>query len=402
MKSETAFIATVPTKSVQKSAFSRNAGLIIAFSVIFRAVTVGDPGYKTGKTLETALRTRVAWSCVGIPLNNQLSDLEKQAEIAIVRDRRVDPHLPVTMTATSAQRIQVLRNIVLRIPEAAFSLTDALAYVGPASSANRLPILMGRNNDQAYLLRMKLEAAAFRKLTTKIDASWDPLSEPRQILLKSAREAGVTVSNPEFVPHDVWGEQQLPMMSFAEIATLVLNQFDMTFEFSIDSTNVLIVPVNPTEVFEYRHIVGSKLKSAVSSEWQSRLPSLQVKWTGAKALVAATLDEHGQLHDVITETTFAESPSESSGSVESIRTTRFQLKAERLSVGELIEYFRTNKILIEVKDPNSPATKAALGQIVQPNEITEKKAGSEFFPLIFNQHFIRVDVYDDRIILSNE
>jgi hypothetical protein len=121
------------------------------------------------------------------------------------------------------------------------------------------------------------------------------------------------------------------------------------------------------------------------------------------ATVNATLQQHGQLNAALSEllnsdgavTTKPTTPN-------SLRTTTFTFRAERATIGDLIGYFRANKVVIEVTDEDQAATKAVMKEIVQLSDIKEKKTGVDLFPLIFGHHFRKVDVLDDRVVLSLE
>lgn len=382
-----------------RSKFRFNA-IVIGLLFVSRMTFAEEPGYKVGKALETAMSARVTWSSK-VPLGDQLRDLQNQTEVAVLRDRRVDPSPLISIETDSVPRIQVLQEISATIPEGAFCVTEHLAFVGSADVVHRLPILIERNNNQINELRKKLSANAFRKIRSNIDASWDELAEPRQILLDQAAAVGATIRNPDAVPHDVWAGRRLPKMPFAEAATVILNQFELTLNVATDDAELTIVPIDTQETLEHRYTVGSRLKASVSAEWQSRAPAVEVKWAGSNAIVTATLEQHALLNSIRSELSVPAASNSAAGSPRlSIRTTSFQLKAERATVGQLIAYFRDNKVPIEVVDAESEKAKALLDDIVHLNEITKKNRGTDFFPLIFGKHFRTVEVKDDRVILT--
>lgn len=368
------------------------------------AIANEPTGFKTGKALDSALAAKVSWSSVGVPLGDQLRDLQQQAEVVILRDRRIDPHQLITVETKSAARIQVLRKISASIPGGAFCLTEHLACVGPAESIYRLPILLDHNHQQLNSLRRKIDAAGFRQLTDKKAVFWEPLAEPRQILLDQFTRVGARVRNPEVVPHDVWAGGQLPDMTFVDLATIILNQFDLTLEFDSDSPELTIVPIDNTLRLEHRYSVSSKLKSRVVSAWNEKVPGIDIKWMGSTAVVTTTLSQHALLNSILSELQSSDSSAGSSSAVPAgfIRTTNYQLKAERATVGQLIDYFRSQNVPIEVIDEDSAETKALLTQLVQLDTIKESQPGTKFFPLIFGRHFSTVDVQNDRVILSRE
>jgi len=379
--------------------------LFVYFVLLAKPATAGEPtAFKTGKALESALTAKVSWSSVGVPLGDQLRDLQQQAQVVILRDRRIDPHQLVTVETKSAARIQVLRKISDSIPGGAFCLTEHLACVGPAESVHRLPVLLAYHHQQLNSLRRKIEAAGFRRLVEKKAVSWEVLAEPRQILLDQSRRVGASIRNPDVVPHDVWAGSQIPEMTFVDLATIILNQFDLMLEFDGKSPELTIVPIDNTLMLEHRYSVSSKLRARVVSLWNEKAPGIDIKWTGSTAVITTSLGQHTLLNAIQSELQYSDSSAAPSSTMPagSIRTANYQLKAERATVGQLIDYFRSQNVPIDVTDADSAETKALLTQLVQLDTIKESQPGTKFFPLIFGKHFSKVDVQNDRVILSRE
>ena len=198
-------------------------------------------------------------------------------------------------------RAQVLRQISATIPDGAFCLTENLACVGTAETVHRLPILLNQRTKEAESIRKKIGAGSFRGLTTRIDASWENLSEPRRILLDHATIAGMAITNPEAIPYDLWAAGQLPRMSFVELATVILNQFDLTFELAGDRSEMTVVPIDQNKRLEHRYLVGSRLKSAMTATWKQEVPDIEVHWAGPNATITTTLQQHAVLYALMQE-----------------------------------------------------------------------------------------------------
>jgi hypothetical protein len=379
--------------------------LVLTALIVGAAAEAFDqkPALKTGKSLKNAMLTTVSWSSVNTPLQSQLADLMKQSEVAVIRDRRIDPRSQISLTASSVSRWEVLKNISGEVPDGGCCLTENVACVGPASEVHRLPVLIELRQNDINQLRRKMKSEDHRKLVALIDSSWSELAEPKLILEGYARKVGVRITNPDLIPHDVWTQCSLPRMAFAEIATIVLNQFDLEFKLSDDGRSVTLRTIDPLETFDHRFSPGKKYQAATTELWKKQFPEITVKWSGSVATVNATLEQHGQLNAALTELLNSdEAGTTKSATPNSLRTTTFTFRAERATIGDLIAYFRANKVVIEVTDEDQPATKAMMKEIVQLGDINEKKTGVELFPLIFGHHFRKVDVLDDRVVLSLE
>ncbi len=346
----------------------------------------------------------MTWSSIGVPLVSQLSEFQKQAEIAILRDRRTDPRRLVDMETEFVPRIQVLNRISESVPGTSFCRTDKFVCIGPAQAVHRLPILLERNRTQLNALRKTLKPAELRKLSSETVITWPKLSEPRQLLLERAESVGATISNPGLIPHDIWDEGRLPKMSLAEFSTVVLNQFDLTFVAAADAPTLTIVAINPAEALEHRYAVRRDLQAVVSAAWRDKLPDLSINWSAAGGTVSASLEQHALLYALLEDlrTAQAESGDSRGDANTSLLTRTFQLKSKGATVGQLIEYLRSNAVTIEVTDADAAETKAILSQFVELESLTEKQRGSEFFPLVFGKYFKHVDVQADRVVLSRE
>ena len=378
---------------------------MLTILIFFLVLPTDEPApFHTGKDLQTALATNISWFSIGSELGIQLRDLQAQTGVVILRDRRIDPHQAISVKTDFVPRVQVLNQISSAIPQGAFCATENFVCVGPAHAIYRLPILLSHNAEQVNSLRQKIDAAAFRKLTAKTDASWERLSEPRQMLLDHAVSAGAVIRNPDVIPHDVWAEVRLPRMSFSESATMILNQFDLTFKLAGDRAELTIVPIDPEQLLEHRYTVGSKFKATVVTAWQQQAPTAEIEWTGSNATVTTTLRQHAALNATLQELLNAVTSSDATSTTPdgSIRTRNFQIKAERATIGQLIDFFREERIRIELVDKDSPEVLAILSESVQLDTLGERQPGSKLFPLIFGTHFKRVDVQDDRVVLSRE
>ena len=398
---------TVASFFLQKTripgSISRN--VLLAMTVLIAGTTAEafdqKPTLKTGKSLKNAMLTTVSWSSVNTPLQTQLADLMKQSDVAVIRDRRIDPRSQISLTASSVSRWEVLKNIAGEVPDGGCCLTENVAYVGPVQEVYRLPVLIELRQNEINQLRRKMKPEDHRKLVALVDSSWAELDEPKLILDGYARAVGVRITNPDLIPHDVWAQCSLPRMAFAEIATIVLNQFDLEFQLSDDGRSVTLKTIDPHETFDHRYSPGKKFQAAATGLWKKQFPEITVNWSGSVATANATLEQHGRLNAALSElmntdgavTTKPAPPN-------SLRTRSFiKFRAERKTISELIGYFRANLIAIEVIDEDQPATGVVMKEIVPLIDIEEKKTGVEFFPLIFGDHFRKVEVLDDRVVL---
>src|ERR1700732_4914824 len=73
-------------------------------------------------------------------------------------------------------------------------------------------------------------AGAAELRTQKATISWEDLERPAEIVSRIGQQFGLTIVGLEQVPHDLWAGAAIPDATVCEALSLVLNQFDLTFE----------------------------------------------------------------------------------------------------------------------------------------------------------------------------
>ncbi len=116
---------------------------------------------------------------------------------------------------------------------------DGVVYVGPEQSSRQL-------GDLAELDRRQLAklSPTARGAMRRVDAlAWPRLTEPRAMIVSLMEGHGLSIANPDALPHDVWDAGKLPGMTLSGRLTLLLIGFDQTWRVQ-DAAGVLeIVPI---------------------------------------------------------------------------------------------------------------------------------------------------------------
>ena len=95
------------------------------------------PDWKTGGELKQQLASRVSLGWENAPLARALASVAKSQQIAILRDRRIDPGLPLTWSAKQQPLSSVLQGIADHL-KIGYTQLGPLAYFGPPSTTERL------------------------------------------------------------------------------------------------------------------------------------------------------------------------------------------------------------------------------------------------------------------------
>src|SRR5205085_10277081 len=73
--------------------------------------------------------------------------------------------------------------------------------------------------------------------------NWADLDSPHDMVQRIANERGLKLRGIEQIPDDLWGPADVPAISLVEALTLVLIQFDLTFQLDPAGTTVQLVRI---------------------------------------------------------------------------------------------------------------------------------------------------------------
>lgn len=242
-----------------------------------------------GQALKRQLDQPVSATWSRISVRRALKGFARNAHVAIVLDRRIDPSRSLELTVAD----ETLRTALERIAGAqkmGFTMLGPVAYFGPQHAAERLRTVSALRHQAAA----KAPPATRRKLLQAKSWSWPAAAQPRALLIDLAGEADVEITNTESVPHDLWTETSLPPLRWIDRLTLLAIQFDLTFELSADGKHARLVPLPAEIAIERIHPAGKDPRQLIA-KWQAKAPRAKISLVGEKIAVLGRVEDHEQI-----------------------------------------------------------------------------------------------------------
>lgn len=226
-------------------------------------------------------------------LRDGLTNLSKATEIAIVLDRRIDPNQTIELSIAKEPLQLVLAKIGGQA-KAQMTTVGSCVYLGPPQTADKLATLAAiRRNDVAPL------AADVKLRLLKTQAwQWNELAEPRQLLNDLAKQAGVSVQNPQLIPHDLWPAQSLPPLTWVERMSLLLAGFGLTFEIGGQGTAIRLVPMPDSVVLDRTYNTRSDAAD-LAAQLARIVPQARIRTEPGKLHVSAAQDDHDKIERLL-------------------------------------------------------------------------------------------------------
>lgn len=348
--------------------------------------------YLAGVKLREALQQRRGIVFERSPLRKVVAELQRSTRVPIVVDRRIDPDQRVTIRTDFVTVRTTLVTLAGEVGARA-SFGHCYVYIGPPQHARLLQTRVALQQERVLQLRKQMAPELYRKLTAMFDGSWSRLSVPRTLLLERAEQVGLSVSEPEAMPHDLWNRALLPSITFVDFATLILTQFDLQLRVS-DSGEIQLQPQEADAAIERRHRVSLRDKSEVLRRWRQALPDLDVAWRGSMATVSTTVENHARLELLAKG---QQPPSDEPGGLLS-RTMEFRTPP-RTRLGTVLASLRQN-VPIRLIGKTEADLQQELSQFVEINEAGTPSA--EFFPRALAGLNGRVEVTDTEVTVTFE
>lgn len=357
--------------------------------------------FRGGKDFDKSLTELTRLSSTSIPLQTQLTEFSRASGLAIHRDRRTNPRIPISLETDFVTRIQVLFEISQTIPETSICVHDNVILLGPADRIHRIPVLVDGAKKTMLDISKRQKNASSNVRSRSFVPKWDQLAEPRSLIVEAAKNAGVEISNADAIPHDVWAAGSLPSMSFAEFAAIILNEFDLNIVADSTGMSVNVQAIDMNRKSTQKYAIGGDSRKAAEADQKARFPKMAVRWTTSAAELSGSIDEHAQLHQLIEShrVSMKKSADTAAKNPPSLKKMSFQFKEGRSTARQLIESLRRNKLQIEVRDEESPEVQAQLNQTVQLEAMAKPLPSAKFFDALFGELF-QVRIEDDRVILE--
>ena len=343
----------------------------------------------TGRALTQALEQRRALTVQAMPLRQLLTDLQQQTEICIVLDRRIDPSQRLTLTTELMPTLRVLQQVAAAVPDADVSVNRSFVLIGPESAAQRLRTLCERNRAMILEARREFDQDVYEQLSLRKRFSWDELSHPRDLLRQLAEGRRLTIRGADLVPHDLWHAGQWPAMTFAEAATLLLSQFDLTYRIDVATAALEIALIPDVVAIAQSHRVPRRWQESDRRRLAAQFPDLNFEWNRSSVSVAATYEQQQHIASMLSGDAMR-----GAAVTDSLKTRLFTLTLpDGISWRLLIEQLRQSGVPLRVEGN----LESQLDESVAVS--LTRMAGAEFFPRLFADLPVHVDVLDSEVVL---
>ena len=256
-----------------------------AIGVVCAPAAAKEPiDWQTGSQFAKQLEQPVGITWSGQTLRAGLQSLAERNRVAVLLDRRIDPGQELNLDIKDQTLLEAFDHLAAD-RRMGLSLLGSVAYFGPTATAEKLRTVAALREQEIA----ELPAVRLRVWQRRQPLRWPDRATPRQLLADLAADAGVIVHGAEDLPHDLWAAADLPPLSLAERLTLVLAQFDLTFQVAANGAEIGLSPLPEEVAIERAFPTGSKPAERVR-DYRRLLPDCEVELAGGKIVVRGRVE----------------------------------------------------------------------------------------------------------------
>lgn len=306
-------------------------GGLAVWTTFWLAVANKSPAadFKTGNDFRAALERSAGRSWSSVTLRDALRELSQDRQIAILLDRRLDPSQELNLAPPNGT-LRDLLDAVAKQMHVERAEVGSVVYFGSLTAARTLPVFIAARTEELSKLGTPKGAASpkdtsfIRKLTPDQDKKensptkprnpwsgrtgtllqrhsfqWADLDQPREVLKHVAAKFQFEIVNLDEVPHDLWAAGALPQVTAIEALSLLLMQFDATFEFLSDRRAIQIVPITKDTTLERTYSLTATSGEQTLRAFQEQFPNAQFARNGFKLTVTGTPEQHAEIAEIL-------------------------------------------------------------------------------------------------------
>ncbi|HEY3964874.1 MAG TPA: STN domain-containing protein [Planctomycetaceae bacterium] len=266
------------------------AALLLALFTIGWCKADEPTNLAAGTAFRSALEQPFSPTWDHIDLRVIVRAVEEGPRVAILLDRRIDPTAERSFKVSS----DTLRECFDRLAaecDAGATIIGSVVYIGPRSSAEKLRTLVALR--RAELKDLQIPESRRNVLTRGKPFRWDDLDRPADVVRRIAEEYRLEVQGVDQIPHDLWAAAALPDAAPVEALSLVLAQFDLSFQWTDETRGVRLEPVPERVAIEKPHDPPRGMSPADAViRWQEEIPGLEARGEGNKVIVSGTEELH--------------------------------------------------------------------------------------------------------------
>ncbi len=352
--------------------------------------------YRTQARFTAALAEPIAATWKGVTLRTIVRRISLDRQICLLLDRRVDPEQVIRIDTGERPLLSAVDEIA-RFANLSVTPVGNCLMLAPPAAAARLRTLVALRETSLREAR-----GANRARTLRATIVWKDLDRPAEILSEIARQFGLSIDGSEKIPHDMWAGGAIPDATAAEALSIVLNQFDLTFEWTSGGAGARLLPIPPAVAIERTYFLHGRPANETLRTLRSKIDGLDAEVKGGRLVVRGTVEQHEAVAQALglarphSRTPLGKSAL--ANSAPPLERQSFRLEAKGVGLRDLIDELR--KQGVEIQYNEAELKKAGIDLDAKRSVNLPNLPAQQFFERLFAPSGIRFRIDRGVVVLQ--
>lgn len=254
------------------------------------------PNYLNGSQFRRKLSQpfSASWSNVGI--RSIIQRISSTQNISIILDRRIDPSMKPMLDLQNLTLEEGLQKIA-SLANSKATIVGSTVYIGPEKMSSKLKTLLELNKEELFErvnTQSDLKSRALL-LNKKKSFHFQDLDRPSDILKNITNTYQITVKDIKLVPHDLWASGTLSAVNANEAISLVLIQYNLTYQWGKRGTQIQLVPIPDSVTIDKTYTPRGKSINSTLSLLKDQFPGLSMVQSGKSISINASIEQHEKI-----------------------------------------------------------------------------------------------------------
>ncbi|HVJ69161.1 MAG TPA: hypothetical protein VM510_14335 [Caulifigura sp.] len=278
-----------------------------------------------------------------IEIGRLLKTLGDERRLAFLIDRRIDPTRHVSWRTGGEPLLEAIDDRLSADHASARSVGSTI-FIGPEESLKKLRTVIALRKqelDQGGKAALRQQFQALRGYSLQ----WDEAATPREVLASVASRWNIRINGIDEAPYDLWPAGSLNDVNFIEALSVLLIQYERTFEWDKSFSAVTIIPMPEKVWVERRHTVPVNRRETILDDVGGILKSIDHTLERDRLMVRGSIEEHEKIATLLGQRPGKSTPTKVSAAP--LKQRLFTLTAEKVRIADAFQALREQGVTIE-------------------------------------------------------
>lgn len=335
-----------------------------------------------------------SWSNVGI--RSIIQRISSTQNLSIILDRRIDPSIKLKLDIQNLPLEESLQKLASLV-NAKYAIVGSTIYIGPTKIVSKLETLLELKKEELTHSRDVSKSQLFF-LSKRRTFHYQDLDQPSDILNKIVDAYQIIVKDKKLVSHDLWASGTLSSVNANEALSLILIQFDLTYHWEKQGTQIQLIPIPETVTIEKTYQIAGNSVIAITNRLKKAFPDLRLITSDKAIKISVSKEQHDKIEQFLNPRANSRITRPQKVDPVPVQRRKFTLRVKRIPLNAIMKKLEQSGIEFDYVESQLENAGINLSRQI---DISVKEANArEFFDALFSDFNLNYQILGTKVKLT--